>query len=97
MYAGRIVEEAPVAKLFSASQHPYTQALLNTLPRLEHRSSRLPSIDGQPPHVSDIPKGCAFAPRCAKAMAICRTTAPEERKLSPDHRVSCWLHIKEAA
>jgi oligopeptide/dipeptide ABC transporter ATP-binding protein len=91
MYAGRIVEEAPVATLFAEPRHPYTQALLNTLPRLEHRGGRLPWIEGQPPHIRDIPKGCAYAPRCNHAMDICRTTVPGERSVSADHRVACWL------
>jgi len=92
MYAGRIVEEAPVAELFDAPQHPYTQALLATLPRIGNRHVRLPGIEGQPPRLDQLPVGCAFAPRCVQAHDICRERPPGESYLSPSHRVACWLH-----
>ncbi|MCI0371632.1 MAG: ABC transporter ATP-binding protein, partial [candidate division NC10 bacterium] len=67
MYAGRIVEHAGVRELFNHPRHPYTVALLNSVPRLERRVERLASIEGQPPPLYDLPEGCPFAPRCAHA------------------------------
>jgi oligopeptide/dipeptide ABC transporter ATP-binding protein len=77
MYAGRIVESAPVRELFAAAAHPYTAALLASVPRLDTPpSERLATIDGQPPRPGQELPGCAFAPRCPVARELCRTTQP---------------------
>ncbi len=93
MYAGRIVEHAPVETLFAAPQHPYTQGLLMSMPSLAtDRSRRLPSIAGSVPHPSRLPAGCAFTPRCPHTQSHCVTERPPEVATGPGHRVCCWLH-----
>jgi len=91
MYAGQIVEHADVKELFANPQHPYTCALLETLPRMgEARAERLPSIDGQPPNLDHAPAHCEFAPRCKHAFARCRAENPLRRDISPAHDVACF-------
>src|SRR5258708_8402902 len=68
MYAGRVVESGPVSRIFNAPSHPYTRALLNSIPRMGDPDQRLTAIDGQPPDLSNLPPGCAFPPRCPPAM-----------------------------
>jgi oligopeptide/dipeptide ABC transporter ATP-binding protein len=92
MYAGRIVELGRIRQVFTAPAHPYTRALLESVPRLGARSDRLLAIDGQPPDLVKLPAGCAFAPRCAHAMDRCRTDAPPETALGEGHVTRCWLH-----
>src|SRR5256884_8819345 len=72
MYAGRVVESGPVRQIFNAPAHPYTQALLNSIPRMCANRQRLSAIDGQPPDLVALPPGCAFAPRCPSALDRCR-------------------------
>ena len=92
MYAGRIVELGPVRQILTAPAHPYTRALLESVPRLGARADRLIAIDGQPPDLVKLPPGCAFAPRCGQAMERCRIEAPAETPLSGGHTTRCWLH-----
>jgi oligopeptide/dipeptide ABC transporter ATP-binding protein len=90
MYAGRMVESGPVRQIFNAPTHPYTRALLSSIPRMTDNRQRLTAIDGQPPDLSALPPGCAYAPRCPSAFDQCRETAPPE--LAGDGRtVRCWL------
>jgi len=92
MYAGRIVESAPVKTIFSAAQHPYTQGLLRSIPRIErNRVTTLSEIPGSVPNLIRLPSGCAFAPRCPSAIAQCRAERPMPRAIAPDHVVSCWV------
>jgi oligopeptide/dipeptide ABC transporter ATP-binding protein len=94
MYAGRIVEIAPVRDLFERPAHPYTQALLRSVPNLEDDFERLYSIEGQPPAMHDLPPpGCCFAPRCAVARASCSSTLPPVVTVGPHHEASCWKLI----
>ncbi len=90
MYAGRIVESAGVRELFNGPRHPYTVALLDSVPRLDKPVERLASIEGQPPPLDALPDGCPFAPRCAHARDVCRVEYPPEVLVTPDHRASCW-------
>jgi len=92
MYAGRIVEIGPVRRLFTAPAHPYTRALLTSVPRLGRKTNRLLAIDGQPPDLARLPAGCAFAPRCPEAMDRCRVEAPPETAIAAGHSARCWLH-----
>jgi len=91
MYAGRIVENAPIRELFNNPQHPYTQALMDSLPKMEKKVKRLYSIDGQPPDLADLPPGCSFAPRCTRAMDICLKEEPRQTVVKEGHTLSCWL------
>jgi oligopeptide/dipeptide ABC transporter ATP-binding protein len=91
MYAGRVVESGPVSRIFNAPAHPYTKALLNSIPRMGDPDQRLTAIDGQPPDLSALPPGCAFAPRCPQAMARCRDTAPPAFAPEEGRTARCWL------
>lgn len=90
MYAGRIVEGADVRTLFRNPRHPYTIALLKSLPRLGAETERLFTIGGQPPDPRELPPGCSFAPRCSHVMDACRTEYPPQRELGQNHFVSCY-------
>ncbi|MET7553522.1 oligopeptide/dipeptide ABC transporter ATP-binding protein, partial [Streptomyces albidoflavus] len=76
MYAGRIVETAPVHELYARPAHPYTRGLLDSIPRLDQKGQELYAIKGLPPNLTRIPSGCAFNPRCPMAQDICRTEVP---------------------
>jgi peptide/nickel transport system ATP-binding protein len=90
MYAGRIVEQAPVKMLFADPQHPYTLGLLGSLPRLDTVQDRLIAIEGSVPEPLRMPQGCRFSPRCPLADSRCRTEMPPLGELAPGHRVACW-------
>jgi peptide/nickel transport system ATP-binding protein len=90
MYAGKIVETAPTREIFKAPRHPYTSALINSVPLLDRQTERLYSIEGQPPSMLNLPPGCRFAPRCPVAKDTCRQQEPPEVSISSDHTVSCW-------
>lgn len=93
MYAGRVVEYADVYTLFGRPAHPYTEALLRSLPRLGTKRNRLDSIEGQPPQVHRLPPGCAFEPRCKYSSDKCRQAAPDLNRLSEGHQVRCYYPI----
>lgn len=92
MYSGLIIERGTVEELFYNPQHPYTWALLKSVPRLstEHKDT-LYSIKGTPPDLLCPPEGCPFAARCEYAMAICKETMPETTIITSTHSVNCWL------
>jgi len=94
MYAGQIIETGAVRDIFNKPSHPYTQALLDSVPKLHGTQGRLPSIDGQPPALWNKPKGCRFAPRCRYMEAHCRENAPPkitvEEQSGIEHTASCW-------
>ena len=92
MYAGRIVEAGPVRRIFGAPQHPYTRALIESIPRLGEANGRLTAIEGQPPDPSALPTGCAFHPRCPQRLERCATEVPHDTAIAADHRTACWLH-----
>ncbi len=91
MYAGKIMEKAPVREIFNNPAHPYTEALLGSVPGVNYHEERLITIEGQPPDLADLPDGCSFHPRCGKAMDRCRKEAPPEYRLADEHFSRCWL------
>jgi len=91
MYAGKMVETAPIRDIFNSPGHPYTQALMNSLPKLDKNLRRLPFINGQPPDLGNLPRGCSFAPRCSKTMKICVEEVPPLSELAEGHSLACWL------
>ncbi len=95
MYAGKVVEEAPVRTLFHAPRHPYTEGLLRSIPRLDERRESLPVIEGMVPNLLDLPSGCRFHPRCPRAERRCREEAPALRSFGEGHRVACWQAFGE--
>jgi oligopeptide/dipeptide ABC transporter ATP-binding protein len=90
MYAGKIVEQGAVRDLFRSPKHPYTQALLGSMPKLGSKEP-LYAIPGQPPNLAQLPSGCAFHPRCAHAMPQCASQEPDDRRVGPDWTARCWL------
>jgi len=91
MYAGRVVESGPVSRIFNAPVHPYTEALLNSIPRMGDSAQRLTAIEGQPPDLAALPRGCAFAPRCDRVFDRCRVEAPPEFAPAGRRTARCWL------
>lgn len=95
MYGGRIVEQGPVRDIFNNPEHPYTQALLNSVPSMDEDVERLYAIKGQPPAFWNMPKGCRFAPRCEHVTERCLSEYPDEFAVTKDsgeaHSVCCWL------
>jgi peptide/nickel transport system ATP-binding protein len=94
MYAGRLVEVAPIAGIVTVPRHPYTRALISSLPSLE-RKGMLQGIPGLAPLLRDLPPGCAFHPRCPLAVERCRQEAPALRPIGNDAVVAC--HFAEMA
>ncbi|MBS0622283.1 MAG: ABC transporter ATP-binding protein [Verrucomicrobia bacterium] len=92
MYAGKVVEEASVEKIFSSPTHPYTCALLESMPDLDRPRHRLPSIPGSPPSLRQAICGCPFAPRCPHAMPLCREKSPPG---ATKEQSACWLYREE--
>jgi len=95
MYAGKVVEEAPVAQLFASPLHPYTQGLIRSIPRVDTAAiakKRLEAISGVVPSLLDPPPGCRFAPRCRHARAICTAETPPLREVRRGHKVACVLY-----
>ncbi len=94
MYAGKIVEEAPVVTLFGNPSHPYTQGLIASVPKLGSGVKTLPSIPGSVPDLAAMPEGCRFAPRCKYATDKCRAENPELIEIAENHKCRCWLMAK---
>jgi oligopeptide transport system ATP-binding protein len=91
MYAGRVVETAPTRTIFKNPAHPYTQALLNAVPRTDTpRGAKLAAIGGQPPNLVNLPKGCSFAPRCRKVQPRCRQELPLLETVGPNQQAACF-------
>ena len=94
MYAGKVVEEAPVGELFAHPRHPYTQGLIRSIPRIDLAAThkmRLEAIAGTVPRLVEPPEGCRFAPRCRHARAECTAATPPLRTVAPGHKVACIL------
>lgn len=93
MYAGRIVEAGSVRDIFYRPTHPYTEALLQSIPRLDEHVDRLPTIEGQPPALDALGPGCPFAPRCAHVRERCWDEYPPTLERAPEHTLSCWRAV----
>jgi oligopeptide/dipeptide ABC transporter ATP-binding protein len=100
MYAGRIVEEAPVIELYASPKHPYTAALIGSTPVLGQAEKELVTIPGSVPNLIALPEGCKFSPRCLprveNGLEICTQEEPELRVIAPDRKVRCWLYEEGA-
>ena len=96
MYAGEVVEYAPVTELFDHPRHPYTQGLLRSIPRLDQDAQELYTIEGTGPGLNEMPEGCRFAGRCPYATEHCRASAPPLREAAPGIKVRCWRCGEEA-
>jgi oligopeptide/dipeptide ABC transporter ATP-binding protein len=92
MYAGRVAEEGPVPRVFTAPRHPYTRLLLGAFPDIASGRRTLEIIPGSPPDLRTPPPGCRFAPRCPGVMAVCREVVPPEVRFDDGVRVACHLH-----
>ncbi|MGE0424765.1 MAG: ABC transporter ATP-binding protein [Reyranellaceae bacterium] len=90
MYAGRIVECGPVQQIFEAPSHPYTRALIASVPKMTGARGRLTAIEGQPPSLMDMPVGCRFASRCAHVEQRCLDQYPGTTQIGAEHTASCW-------
>lgn len=95
MYAGKIVEEAPVIEIFKNPLHPYTEGLLKSKPVVNKFQEELYTIPGQVPNPLNMPTGCYFNPRCSMAKDICSKIQPSLKEVRPGHKVSCWLYEEE--
>lgn len=100
MYAGRIVEYAPTSELFKQMHMPYTRALMDAIPRLSNPPhTKLKTINGHLPDLSDLPKGCCFAPRCPETRSLCTKISPELKPVnnteSADHKAACWYPLNK--
>lgn len=91
MYAGRIVESAPVHEIYKAPAHPYTKGLLQSIPRLDQKGQELYAIKGLPPNLLHIPPGCAFNPRCPLAQDICRGEVPPLFEVAQHRESACYF------
>lgn len=91
MYAGKIVEKGRAKQVLDDGMHPYTQGLMSAIPRINEKSAKLKGIEGHAPSFYEIPKGCAFSPRCAKGMAVCEQESPGLRKLADGREVACHV------
>ena len=97
MYAGRIVETGKTREVLKNPSHPYTQALIESIPELDERADRLRSIEGQPPALDDLPPGCRFAPRCDYVQDRCREEYPPYFSVADEQLAACWLRESHAA
>jgi oligopeptide/dipeptide ABC transporter ATP-binding protein len=90
MYGGKIVEQGPVREIYLRPRHPYTKALINSIPKIGSKDP-LYAIPGQPPDLAALPPGCAFHPRCPQVFGRCSEEEPGDFELGPNHRARCWL------
>ena len=96
MYGGRVCERGTADDIFYRPAHEYTKGLLRSIPSTQNMNERLIPIGGTPINMLDLPKGCAFCPRCDSAMKICLREQPVEMEISDTHHASCWMNVKNA-
>ena len=96
MYAGSICEQGTADEIFYNPKHEYTKGLLRSIPTVNTKGKKLKPIEGTPIDLLNMPKGCAFAPRCENCMKICLTDKPERIQINDDHQAACWMNYKEA-
>ena len=96
MYGGRVCERGTADDIFYRPAHEYTKGLLRSIPSTQNMNERLIPIGGTPLNMLDLPKGCAFCPRCDSAMKICLREQPVELEISDTHHASCWMNVKNA-
>lgn len=97
MYAGKIIEHAPVIELFKNPKHPYTKGLLKAKPVINQRQERLYTIPGQVPDLAGLKPSCYFSDRCEHTMSICREKAPAMKQVNDSHEVACWLYEEKVS
>ena len=95
MYAGSICEQGTADEIFYNPRHEYTKGLLRSIPTQDTAGKRLQPISGTPIDLLNMPKGCPFAPRCAKALKICLSERPERMRINDDHISGCWINVKD--
>ena len=95
MYAGRIVEQGTLEDVFDHTKHPYTEGLFNSLPNIQNRTAMLKPIKGLMPDPTNLPEGCAFAPRCDYATDECSKRCPKLTKISDTHSFACLAYEHE--
>ena len=96
MYGGRVCERGTAEDIFYRPHHEYTKGLLRSIPNVDRIGEKLIPIPGTPINLLNMPKGCAFCPRCENAMKICIEEVPQEMQMPDGHYASCWLNVKEA-
>ena len=96
MYAGSICEQGTADEIFYNPKHEYTKGLLRSIPTVNTKGKKLKPITGTPIDLLNMPKGCAFAPRCENCMKICLTDKPERININENHQATCWMNYKEA-
>ncbi|MBQ1603559.1 MAG: ABC transporter ATP-binding protein, partial [Oscillospiraceae bacterium] len=96
MYGGRICERGTAREIFYNPKHEYTKGLLRSIPNVSSMKKKLVPIAGTPINMLNLPKGCAFCPRCDAAMKICLSEIPPELVINEDHKASCWMNVREA-
>ncbi|MGN0802942.1 MAG: ABC transporter ATP-binding protein, partial [Candidatus Faecivicinus sp.] len=95
MYAGRVCERGTADEIFYNPRHEYTKGLLRSIPRLGTRHEKLVPIAGSPVDLTNMPRGCAFASRCDRAMKICLEQLPDELPINDEHLASCWMNVRD--
>ena len=96
MYGGRICERGTAHEIFYNPKHEYTRGLLRSIPNINNMKKKLVPISGTPINMLNLPKGCAFCPRCDSAMKICLSEVPEELWINENHKAACWLNVRDA-
>ena len=94
MYGGRACERGTAEEIFYNPKHEYTKGLINSIPNTNNIGQKLQPILGTPINMLNLPKGCAFCPRCSQAMKICLTEVPDELVINENHKASCWINVK---